>query len=88
MLRHGIVQMLENASALNAQPPRNRHNLGCPVTAPFGVSSFFIGSPGARRAGPDGSFRKLVRIHACQSSGRLGYCVRHLISCVEGVEDP
>lgn len=88
MLRHGIVQMLENASALNAQPPRNRHNLGCPVTAPFGVSSSFIGSPATRRAGPDCSFRKLVCMQACRSSGRLGYCVCHLISCVEGVEDP
>lgn len=88
MLRHGIVQMVENASAFNAQPPGNRHNLGCPVTAPSAVSSSFIGSSAKPRAGPDGSFRKLVRIHVCQSSGRLGYCVRHLISCVEGVEDP
>lgn len=51
-----------------------------PGHRPLGASTFVTGPPATRRAGPDGSFRKPVGAHACQSGGRLGYCVRPLIS--------
>jgi hypothetical protein len=86
--RHGIVRMPVDASAPSAQSPGNRHNLGLPVTAPFGASTFLIGLPLTRRPCPDWSFHKSIGNHACQSGSLLGYCVHYLISNGEGGEDP
>lgn len=88
MLRHGIVQLSENASAPSAQSPRNRQPPRLSGYRPFWRFHFFHGPPATRRADPDESFRKLVGNHARQSDGRLGYCIRHLISGGEGYEDP
>lgn len=64
-------------------PARNHQGTATTQAAPspplWGLH-FVIGPRATGRAGPDGSFRKLVGAPACQSGGRLGYCVRHLIS--------
>lgn len=84
--RHGIVRMPADASASSAQSSGT--NPVRPVTAPFGASTFLIGLPATRWANTDWSFQSRLVNRACQSAGLLGYCVHHLISFGQKLEDP